>query len=144
MSPIRVAVGEPYPGRVLEGLMLDLFAPGGTLLRIGAPGWERHEVKRLRRGPITTRVRAESGALVVGWLFDGLDHGESPFDARLARDAGRLELPDLGPETRIVVQMHVVDTATGILRGLRAWTMPPAESLRCAEIVQQHLSTNRT
>ena len=141
MSLVCIAVGEPYPGRVVEGIMLELFAPGGTLLFLGAPGIGRAEALRYRRGKPGLRVRAPGDVLHATWLFGGLVAGETVFDARLARDAGHLELPDLGPDTRIGVQLHVVDTATGLLRGLRVFTLSPAASTRIAEIVQARLAT---
>ena len=79
--------------------------------------------------------------LAATFLFDGLDHGTALFDARLARDGDNLELPDLGPESRIFLHMHVVDTATGLCRGLRSWTLSPATSMRVAEIVQRRLAS---
>lgn len=139
-------VGAPYPGMIGEGIMLDAFARGGTLLRIGMDAMTTEEAKLLRKARIGVRVRDAGEAVAeVEWRFGGRPAGASPFDARIAHEAGNLVLPEeeIADGTGIIVQLHGVDTATRTVRALRVFTMPTKASQTLLALTRQRLEDTR-
>ncbi|MFC0712249.1 hypothetical protein, partial [Azorhizophilus paspali] len=65
---------------------------------------------------------------------------DCPFDARLIpRD--ELSLPDITTgDQRLMVEVHVVDSATNTVRGLRGITLPPSITVAFLSAVQDQLA----
>lgn len=139
---MRLAVGQPYPGHCPdEGIHLDAFAPGATLLRVGMPSITRPEALAYRKGRVRFGLALAPGAILTLWKFGDQPWTDAPFNAPLSREHGYLELPDIGPASRLVVELHLVDTATNLVRGIRQFTLTAAQTTALASAVQDQLAS---
>jgi len=138
---VGLAVGQAYPGQMIEGFMLDVFAPGGTLLRVGMTNITPSESKAYRKGAIQFGLLMQGTGLLTVWKFGEQPWCDAPFNALAAQQMGMLALPDFKtPLSRLVVQLHLVDTATGLVRGLREFTLSPEASRALAEAIHHQLA----
>ena len=90
----------------------------------------------------------KNSAILFIWQFVDPDTNapvltlDSPFDARFIED---IRLDDItGAEDRLLVEGHIVDTSTNIIKGLRAVTMPPDMTVAFLSAVQEQLSSHQS
>ncbi|HEV7245974.1 MAG TPA: hypothetical protein VGN93_03165 [Shinella sp.] len=145
MNMIKVERGGAYPLRVgnMDGAAADLLTSDGNVLLIGMPGIQRSEAQAIRKGKIKAGF-IKDGPLIL-WVFEfpGNLVFDCPFDARLIpRD--RLHLPDaVDDRQRLYIEIHLVDSITNVVRGLRGVTLPPKLSLDFLAAVQDQLADAR-
>lgn len=65
---------------------------------------------------------------------------DAPFDAPLARRHGQLELADIHPKSHLLIDMHMVDTQTKIVRALRTFTLSATQTTAVCSAIQDQLS----
>lgn len=133
--------GKPYTGAIAEGAFADLFAPGGSLLKIGMPEITRPEAQAYRKGKVRFGLALKGGAILTLWKFGDQPWIDAPFDAQLARQHGNLELADVNPKSRLTIDLHLVDTATRIVKGIRSFTLTPAQTMAVCTAIQDQLSS---
>lgn len=105
-----------------------------------------YEAEALQKHKIEACFLHSRGAIL--WLFkfynsdgDTILVFDAPFDARLIHAKNR-QLYDIDhPEQRLLIDPHAVDGA-GIVRALRALTLPPALTLEFLSAVQDQLASN--
>jgi hypothetical protein len=136
-------VDQPYPVNLnhAEGAIADFLRPSGNRLMVLLPGMAAKEVQALRYGEMRGGFIVKNSAILMLWQF--LVNGEpiltldSPFDVRRIQD---LRLYDVvSSETRLLIEMHAVDTLSGILKGIRAITMTNDMTLELYSAVQDQL-----
>lgn len=66
---VTIERGKPYPGAITDGVVVDIFTPGGTTLRIGMPQISPSEVLSYRKGKVRFGLIAEKGAMLTLWKF---------------------------------------------------------------------------
>ncbi|SFY33687.1 hypothetical protein [Azotobacter vinelandii] len=145
-SPISLAVGQKYPLRLAsaEGAAAHFLGRTGSILQIGMPDLIPSETKLLRQGSMRAGLYVDGPLIVL--LFDFRAAGQQPieldcpFDARvIPRD--ELFLPDITTgDQRLLVEVHIVDSATNTVRGLRGITLPPAFTVAFLSAVQDQLA----
>ena len=128
-----MSVGQRYPMQLAahgQGAIAELMRPFGNRLIVAMPDISQYEESILRRGELHCGLLEKDGAILLLWQFrDGktkVTTLDSPFDARLIPDIVMGELST--PESRYCIDIHIVDSSTNVLRGLRSITMPPGLS----------------
>lgn len=145
MNFVKLALGETYPLpiRTAEvGTAANFLTDTGNLLQIGMPNLVRTEVRSIRQDPMKADI-AVDGPLIL-WVFQfGTLIFDAPFDARIIPAHTRW-LPDIeNDQQRLAIEVHLVDTATNVLRALRHVTLSPALTLRFLVAVQHQLADPR-
>lgn len=136
-KPMPLAVGSKYPLPLAcyEGASAQFFINDSFLLQICLPGMLKSEVKCLRSGSVEVGYRLDGFLIIILFRIDDLEF-ECPFDARLIPDE-RYTPPNFPtPNTRILVDLHAIDTQTKVLRVLRSITLPAAFSRELAKLVE--------
>lgn len=141
--PTVLQRGRPYPfAAPREGATANFLQANGNLLLIGLPEIVHSEEKAVRLEPMRAGL-IHDGPFIL-WIFTfGTMIFECPFDARLIpRD--QLCLPrGITPNTRLGVDVHLVDSATRILRGIRFVTISPSLTGKFLEAVQEQSRDQR-
>jgi len=145
MNMIALSRGATYPLpiRAKEGASANFLTDGGNLLQIAMPNIARAEARSIRNDPMKAGFIVD-GSLIL-WVFQfGTLIFDAPFDVRIIPTDARW-LPDIeNEEQRLAIDVHLVDTATNIVRGLRHVTLPPALTRRFLIAVQAQLADARS
>ena len=145
MNMMQIARGEKYPLPLgaMEGAAANLLTDGGNLLQIGMSNIQRSEAQAIRKGQMKAGF-IKDGPLIL-WVFEfpGDLIFDCPFDARLVPH-GSLVLPDItNVQQRLLIDIHLVDTATRIVKGIRVITLPGKLTLDFLIAVQDQLADTR-
>lgn len=133
----------PYPVATREGASAQFLMYGHDFLQVCMPDITRTEATQIRKGKLKAGL-IQDGPLIL-WLFQfgGELIFECPFDARLIAPE-RLNLPNVtNDQQRFFFDIHLVDTATNIIRGLRAVTLPTGLTVKFFAAVQDQLADRR-
>lgn len=145
MNMIALSRGTayPFPIRAVDGAAANFLTDTGNLLQIGMPNVARSEARAIRNEPMKAGFIVD-GSLIL-WVFQfGTLIFDAPFDARIVPTHARW-LPDIeNDHQRLAIDVHLVDTATNILRGLRHVTLSPALTRRFLIAVQDQLADPRS
>ncbi|MDW1924900.1 hypothetical protein R7Q39_05630 [Vibrio sp. 947] len=130
---VMLTVGQHYPMQIPahgQGAIAEFMRPFGNRLVVVMPDISQYEESILRRGELYCGLLEKDGAILLLWQFrDGktkVTTFDSPFDARLIPDIVMGELSTT--ESRYCIDIHIVDSSTHVVRGLRSITMPPGLS----------------
>ena len=125
-------VGRSYPLMErfpVEGAEFNYTAAAGLVLRLFAPGVRGHEVKAVRKGEARFALAVEGPAIFMVCRFgNALGWSDAPFNVHLVSPVWRrttLASPDT-EELRNMLQVHLVDSRSGVLRALRVAWLPRA------------------
>lgn len=136
---VTLARGERYPLPYTEGIVFESMAGSGHMLKIMMPDLDQKEIKEYRRGTMRAGVLYEDGIIMFVFKFGGQPWIEAPFNVRLI-PAERLDITKQESVVeRILLDIHLVDTATGILKGLRGTTLSPALTKEFIRLVHKQL-----
>ena len=117
-----------YPMHVPSsgGASAQFLTDAGHYLQVLLPHAREDEILQITSGVVKAGLIVD-GPLIY-WLFKfGQDmEFDCPFDARIIPDASFNTSDLYEVEDRLLMTVHVVDTATGKLVGLRAITLPKA------------------
>lgn len=133
---LSLAVGSKYPLPLAcyEGASAQFFIDDSFLLQICLPGMLKSEVKSLRSGSVEVGYRLEGFLIIILFRIDDLEF-ECPFDPRLIPEA-KYSAPSFPtPNTKILVDLHGIDTQAKVLKVLRSFTLPAAFSREIASLV---------
>lgn len=132
----------PIPLAALEGASAQFLQRGANFLQIAMPGISRSEATQVRNSTVWAGFKKD-GPLIF-WVFQFGDLiFDCPFDARLISTDER-DLPNVdNAEARYFFDIHLVDSQTNVIRGLRAVTFPSdlTRDFLCA--VQEQLADIR-
>lgn len=145
LEQVLVRVGEPYPLNVPtgEGAVSDFLRDVGNRLIVTMPNIDKREAKSFKKGSMTCGLLAKNGAILLLWqFFDEKGRKvttlDSPFQSKIIPD---INLHNINSSVdRLLIDVHVVDTATNLVKGLRAITMPPELTLKFLSAVQDQLA----
>lgn len=145
MASYLLAVGSRYPLPVAgqEGAAAHFLGQSGNVLQIALPNLSSTEEKIIRKGEMRMGLVIDQPLLlfVVAFYFKKEDPIilECPFDARLV-PKDELRLDDVtDKEQRLLLEVHLVDSASGLLKGLRGITMAPGLTRDFLVAVQDQL-----
>ena len=141
--------GEKYPFNLpnAQGAIANFLRESTNTLIINISSLSPSEVKTLTKGTVRCGLVYEEGEMLLLWQF--LDSKkrpvftlDSPFDARLDKT---LTLHNItSDQDRLVIDMHIIDASTHLIKGLRAITMPPELTLIFLSRVQDQLACSVT
>lgn len=144
MNFVTLSRGKAYPLpiRAHEGAAANFLTDGGNLLQIAMPNLTRSEARSIRNDPMKAGIIVD-GPLIL-WVFQfGMLIFDAPFDARIIPAHARW-LPDIeNGQQRFAIEVHLVDTATMIVRGIRYVTLSPELTRRFLLAVQEQLADQR-
>lgn len=143
ISPILLTLDQPYPFKLAsEGVIAEFLRPSGNILIVAIPGISAEEEKALRKGEMRCGMLFKNGAILFLWQF--LLKGkpvlsmDSQFNSKIIHD---IQLHNIETaETRLLIEVHIIDTESGLIKGLRGITMPPALTLKFFSAVQDQLA----
>lgn len=142
---VELAVNQPYPmGLPLgEGAISDFLRPASNRLLIVMPDITESEARVLRNGEMRGGMLSKNGAILFLWQFGKKGKPiitlDSPFDIRSIQDIQLYNIDN--KETRLVIDVHIVDSKSKMVRGLRSLTMPPGFSIDFLCAVQDQISS---
>lgn len=140
-----LVVGQKYnfPVPQYDGAASDFLRRSGNRLLIALSGINDKEKKELRKSEIRGGIYARNGAILFIWQFlykkKLIMTFDSPFDSRVIPD---LQLYNVeNNQTRLLIDVHIVDSSTNLICALRAVTMPNDMTLAFFSAVQDQLSS---
>lgn len=144
---LSLRVGEKYslPVSAIEGASANFLSKSGNILQICLPDLQKSEVHSIRKNTLKAGF-IKDGSLIL-WLFKFDEHltFDCPFDVRLI-SKGDLALHDINSQNqRLLIDIHLIDTQTMIVKALRAVTLPPELTRNfLAEAQEQLIDTRPT
>jgi hypothetical protein len=137
-------VNQPYPLPLpgIDGGIAEFLRKSGNLLLIVMPNITEEEAAVLKNGDMYGGLLKKDGEMLFIWQF--FRNGkpvitlDSPFNARIIPDIQFFDIKN--EETRLVIDIHIVDSASNIIKGLRAITMPPELTLQFLSATQDQLA----
>jgi hypothetical protein len=145
MSSKIFKVGSKYPlqTKAQEGSVAEFLRPNINILLISISNPQKVEIHAFKKGKIRCGILTKYSAIMLVWEFwigkELIFSCDSSFDARINHDLSLFDV--LTNETRMVVDLHVLDFPTNIIRVLRVVTMPPALTRKFMIAVQDQLSS---
>jgi hypothetical protein len=142
---IKVERGRTYPIRIgnMDGAKADFLTTDGNIMLIGMPGIHQSEAQAVRNGTVKAGFIKDGPLILWVFEFEGGLIFDCPFDARLI-PSDRLYLPQLtGDQHHLYVEIHLVDSTTNVVRGLRGVTLPPSLSRDFLEAASDQLADVR-
>ena len=142
-----LVVGERYPENLLnslgqEGAVTEFLREMGNILFISLHNITPYETKSVRKGDMYGGLLIDHDKISFLWQFrvNGKNvfsfHGV--YDVRLVPD---LNLPNMDePAHYLVMQVHMIDTKTRILKVIRGITMPPEMTVRFINAINVQLT----
>lgn len=140
MSSHVFYVGQDYSLLVAHGVTANFLTTSGSVLHIGMPGINSSELFAFKNVTIKCGLIVDQPFL--SFLFDVKEVGlfDCPFDARLYKSE-ELAIPELiNDQSRLLIELRVVDTTTHILKALRAVTMPPELTRAFVDAAKEQLT----
>lgn len=145
---ISLAVNRSYPLPLAgyEGSSAQFLTPSGNVLQICMPNLLSSEKRVYKQSKVRVGMLVEGPVILLLFQFgSGRDIIDCPFDAQIAKKQGRLNLPDIeNDKQRLCVDLHLVDTATNLLKVLRGFTLPADFTRDYLSVVQDQLSMSYT
>lgn len=145
MQMTKIERGATYPIRLgrMEGARADFLTNDGNLLLIGMPGVQRSEAQAIRKGRMKAGFIKDGPLLLWVFEFPGDLIFDCPFDIRLI-PKDRLWLPDMTNEQqRLLIDIHLVDSASNVVKGLRGVTLSPKLSMDFLAAAQDQIADAR-
>ncbi|TAY24461.1 hypothetical protein ELH92_25905 [Rhizobium ruizarguesonis] len=145
MNMVMIERGKKYPLPlgVVEGAMANFLMDGGNSLLIGMPDIQRSEAQVIMKGPMKAGF-IKDGPLIL-WVFEFAGNliFDCPFDARII-PKDRLTLPDVAnDQQRLLIDIHLVDTASKLVNGIKVITLSPKLSLDFLLAAQDQIADTR-
>ena len=143
-----LAVNELYPSKlpVGEGAVSDFLRPASNRLLITMKDISNAEAKVLKKGEMRGGLLAKNGAILFLWQFREKGKPvftfDSPFDARVIHDIQLYNIEN--KETRLAIDIHIVDSESKMVRGLRSITMPPGFTIEFLSAVQDQITNHNS
>lgn len=149
MTATVLSVGKKYPLKIPapEGAFAELLHSSGNILIIAMADITEYEEKVLRLGSIRFGFVTKGSAIMLLWQFYD-DKGllafsfDSPFDALLVDDIALHSIDN--SEQRLTIEIHIVDSATKKIRGLRSITLAPESTVEFLSAVQDQIALGAT
>lgn len=122
-------LGKPYPLPLPSvantgGAMAQFLTSSGNILQVLLPDATKEEIDLVSDGPVKAGLIIDG--LLIYWVFQFGEHlvFDSPFDARLIPDEAFCTFDAHEKDVRLTMSIHLVDTQTNLIKGLRVMTLP--------------------
>ncbi len=141
-NPISLVCGKAYPipTPAHEGAAAQFLTKDGNVLQICLPNITKSEERVYRFNPVRAGVLVEGPVILLLFDYGSGNILDCPFDANAIRRES-LALPSIENENqRLLVESHIIDTASGILHGLRAFTLAPETTREFLCAVQDQIA----
>lgn len=139
---ITLERGKPYPLPCLnrEGAAANFLGDSGNILQICLPGMTHSEEMVYRKKPVRAGVIVRLPVILLLFDYGGMDVLDCPYDIHLVpRD--HIRLPDItNNRQRLMIESHIVDTESGLLRGLRSFTLSSKVTIAFLLAVQEQMA----
>lgn len=143
-----IAVGQKYPIEISDelGSVISFMSNRENALMLGVPEITKSEIRVLLNGKVTCGLLVKNSAILLLWQFQGesdrdVMYFETPFDIRLNDKKYFIDYEN--QDVRLLFTIHVVDSLTKTLVGLRAITMGPEQSLALLMAVQDQMASSQ-
>lgn len=125
---IKFAVGNLYPGIYREGITAEFFRNDANTLIIALDAITPQERDAYKKGKVRAGFLFEQGVILLFFKFGELPWMDCPFNASIiSRD--QLSIPVLETDsTRLVIEIHVIDHTSRLLKVIRAVSLSPVLS----------------
>lgn len=141
-----LSVGDDYPFRCewKSGAATQFLTASSNILQVFLPNITQREERVLCMGKMDMGIIVDFPLIMFIVRFQLGDEEplifDCPFDVRPI-PSNALELPEHPePGLRLLMDAHFVDSATGILKGLRSITMPEAVTAQFISAAHRQLS----
>lgn len=127
---IQLGVGEQYPLPYQKdycGGRLQMFQDNSNVLQIMMPQMIQSEIKALRKGDVRVGLIVDGFLIVMMFEFKAKPEPiilDCSINAKLIPNE-EFTLIKAEGEERLPLQVHVIDSATGVVKGLRMFTLTP-------------------
>lgn len=142
-----LCVGQPHPTKCpprFNGAIAE-FLNGANTLILFASDLSKEEIHSLKKGKIKCGILSKNGAIMLLWRFTDkkgrplLDY-DTAFNSKLIP---KIQLHDIqNSNTRLVIEIHGIDSTTGILKVLRGITMSNELTIKFFSAVQDQLASS--
>lgn len=125
------------------GARVDMLTENGNVLQVFIPEIAPVEVNIVLTGTVTCGILVKNSAIHLVWCFkkDGLAPMmfETPFDVRVIKEKHYFDITD--PEHRPLFTIHLVESDSQILKGLRAITMHKELAIKLMSAIQDQAAS---
>lgn len=143
MSLITLALNQTYPQPIVEGIRLELFRGGHNDLIIAMPNIDKEEIADFRRGKIRVGVHGGEHLVLVFFKFGSQPWMDAPFNACLIPEFEYQKNTFLDPrndQQRFSINLTLIDSASGLVKALRSFTLAPATSRKLQALAEKQRS----
>lgn len=134
------SVGSKYPFPILGQGARANFLHSSNLLLVSLYDIDEKERLAFKKNQINCGLIIDQPVILFLFDFKGVGELDSPFDATLYKKE-ELQFYDItNKEQRLLIDIHVVDLKTQILKVLRAVTMPPELTVNFLSAVQDQIT----
>lgn len=139
MSFQALAVGNPYPGwTVGHAHQYFEWNEKGCDLLVAVDGLHKDEISAFRNDPIKMSLSYVDGIAFVNFEVRGFLTLELPFSASIIPPERMPPLEEFASETaRLATVAILIEARTGIVRGIRRFTVSPTYTQRLIAIVKE-------
>lgn len=136
----KLVVGEKFPSSTpaSDGAYYE-FDNSGHALKIFAADLSAHEIKAIRKGRAIFGVYEKDGILFLLSKFGDMDWMDAPYHAGLYDINRRPEIVELTENSRAFLQVFLVDTQDGKLKGMRGMTLGRMTTQKIYQIAERQL-----
>lgn len=123
-----LSVNEIYPALMREGTRTEFFnsVHPGNILTVGLDNITEAEIEAHQHLPVYSGIIQDGPLVLVVFTWGENDLqlvSVTPLNARIIQVADKLDMEPLSVNERILVQLHLIETTTNILKGLRIFTL---------------------
>lgn len=137
-----LAVGEKYPNKIIEGMAVSHDESGFTI-SIGFPNLKESEVEAFKNGKLTFSASRLGKALFLITEIEGfIGISDVAFDVNLTENKMDEFRKSENENVGYKVEFLLVDTATGILKGIRVVGISQQLSNAIYETCEKQLDDN--
>jgi hypothetical protein len=138
--PVLLKVGEPYMGKKRgwpQGAQYN-FDAAGHILQLFFERPTMGEVQAIQKEKIELAlyVTDDDQIIELAYSAPGIPWSDAPYYWHLVPHERRAMPQELEGEQRPLLEIHLVDTATGLLRAIRKVSMSPAFGARLHEAIR--------
>ena len=143
----RLALGQPYMPGVTYGdtERFEYHYDSGThLLQCILPRISEREVKAFQSGPVHVGLYDYNGSIFFLYKIEGIyDWSDQSFALAMLPPERRI-IPPCGPGEHLLLTMALVESTTGIVKGIRAVTYSAHMSAVFTQLLKAQIDRNLT
>lgn len=145
MTLQQISVGTPYPSALpirSDGAIADFLHSNRNLMIIALTHIQYVEAQAAAKGVIKCGILQNKDIILLLWQFysgkDVIMTFDTTFDARLIEN---MDVHKMNDETRLVIELHMIDRRSRIVHALRHVTMSPTLTQEFMQSVANQLES---